>query len=267
MADAAQPRMAELVELTGDDRHRPLLGHRALGDDDDRERTPALMATSDQTADPVDVERDLGDQDHVGAAGQARMQRDPARAAAHHLDHHDPVMALGGRVQAVDRLGRDRQRRVEAKGLIGGAEIVVDRLRHADHLDPRFRQPGGGAERVLAADRDQTVEAVARERLGDDSGTVLALGRVRARAAEDRPAAREDPARGLDRQVVADVVEHPAPTVAKPDELGSVRVDALAHRRADDGVQPRAVASAGQQPDPHAAHPSATTTVPARRTG
>ena len=33
---------------------------------------------------------------------------DPAGVAAHHLDDHHAVVRLGGRVQAVDRLGRDR---------------------------------------------------------------------------------------------------------------------------------------------------------------
>ena len=55
-------------------------------------------------ADLLEVERALGDQDHVGAAGEARLQRDPAGAAAHHLDEHQPVVALGRRVQPVDRV-------------------------------------------------------------------------------------------------------------------------------------------------------------------
>ena len=115
--------------------HRPLLRQRALGDDDDREEAPARVAAPDQLADLVDVERPLGDQDHVAAAGDPRVERDPAGVAAHHLDHHHPVVGLGRRVQAVDRLGRDLQRGVEAEGDVGGADVVVDRLRHPEHVD------------------------------------------------------------------------------------------------------------------------------------
>ena len=159
------------------------------------------MAAPDQPADLVDVERDLGDQDHVGAAGHPRVQRDPAGGAAHHLDDQDPVVALGGRVQPVDRLGGDVQRGVEPERHIGGAEIVVDRLRHADHVDAVAVEPVGDAERVLAADRDQPVESRSRSVCADPLHAVLALVRVRPRAAEDRPAARQDPARRLDRQL------------------------------------------------------------------
>jgi len=52
-----------------------------------------------------DVERHLGDQDHVGATGHPGVQRDPASVAAHHLDDQRPVVRLGGGVQPVDRLG------------------------------------------------------------------------------------------------------------------------------------------------------------------
>ena len=60
------------------------------------------------------------------------MHGDPAGVAAHHLDDHHAVVRLGGRVQAVDRLGADRDGRVEAEGVVGAGEVVVDRLRDAD---------------------------------------------------------------------------------------------------------------------------------------
>jgi hypothetical protein len=212
------------------------------------------VAALEQPADLVDVEGPLGDQDHVGAAGEPRVERDPARVPAHHLDDEDPVVALGRRVEAVDRLGRDVDRGVEAERQVGRAEVVVDRLR-----DPQHRQPvvvveaGGGAERVLAADRDQRVEVEPRERLADPVGPVVTLERVRARGAEDRPAARQDPARRLDRQLVVGALERAAPAVAEADDRVAVVVDPLAHDRADRRVQPRAVAAACQHSNSHRA--------------
>ena len=107
---------------------------RALGDHDDR-RVLVLEPLLDVAGDLVDVELPLRQQDHVGATGEAGVQRDPAGVPAHHLDHQRAVVRLGGGVQPVDRLHRDVDRGVEAEGVVGRAEVVVDRLRHADDVD------------------------------------------------------------------------------------------------------------------------------------
>src|SRR6478752_6555486 len=117
------------------------------------------------------------------------MQRDPSGMPAHHLDNQDPVVALGGGMEAVDRLGGDVQRGVEAEGHVGGAEIVVDRLRDPDHVQTIVVEALGYAERVLATNRDQPIEPMTRERLAGYLGAVLARVNVRARAPEDRSAA------------------------------------------------------------------------------
>ena len=140
----------------------PSSGQRALGDDDDRRVAACWKRRLDPAGDLVDVERLLGDQDDVGAAGHAGVQRDPAGVPAHDLDDQRAVVRLGGRVQPVDRLGRDVHRGVEAEGVVGGAEVVVDRLRHADDLHAVVVQLRRDAEGVLAADRDQRVDARAR---------------------------------------------------------------------------------------------------------
>ena len=154
----------------------------ALGDDDDR-REMGFVAAADELADALDVEGLLRDQDQVGAAGEPGMEGDPAGVAAHHLDDQDPVVAVGGRVEAVDRLHRDVDRGVEAEGVVGGAEVVVDRLRHADDLQAvLIVQARGRAQRVLAADRDQPLDAGGLQVLGDPLGaasTPSANGLVR----------------------------------------------------------------------------------------
>ena len=161
--------MAELVgraRLAGDE--LPLAGLVgqlvALADDDDREVLAALVPLLEQPARLLDGDRLLGDQDHVGAAGDAGVDRDPARVAAHHLDDHHAVVRLRRRVQAVDRLRRDRDGGVEAERVVGRVQVVVDRLRHADDREVVLRvQPRRDAERVLAADRDERVEPLALE--------------------------------------------------------------------------------------------------------
>ena len=209
------------------------------------------MAAIDQPAYLVDVERDLRDQDHVRAAGDPRMKRDPAGAPSHHLDHQDPVVALRRRVQAVDCLGRYLQRGVEAERDVGGAEIVVDRLRHADHVHAFLVELVGDAEGVLAADRDQPVDVELGEGLADALHAVVPLVRVGPRAAEDRAAARQDPARRLYVEIDIRALEHAAPSVAEADELVAELVDPAANHRADDGVEAGTVTTAGKHADPH----------------
>ena len=52
--------------------------------------------------------------------------------APHDLDHDHAFVALGGRVDLVDRVGRGGDRGVEAEGRRRSADVVIDRLGHAD---------------------------------------------------------------------------------------------------------------------------------------
>ena len=181
----------------------------------------------------------------VGAAGQPGVQGDPARVPAHHLDDQDAHVGLGGGVQPVDGLGGDADRGVEAEGVVGGGQVVVDGLGHADALDAVLVvQPRGDAEGVLAADRDQRVDLVLGEVLLDPADTVLRLERVGAGRAEDGAAAGQDAAYGRDVERDGVALERAAPAVPVADEF--VRV--LLHALAD---EPRMTAlSPGQSPPP-----------------
>ena len=88
----------------------------------------------------------------------------------------------------------------------------------------------------------------------DRARPVLALERVRARRAEDRAAARQDPARGLDRELLVLVLQRPAPAVAEAHDRVAVLVDALPDDRADDRVEAGAVAPACENSEAHAAN-------------
>jgi hypothetical protein len=81
----------ERVELVLHGRHVTLGRNGPFGDDEDR-GVARLVAAFDQRAHRLDVERLLRNQDDVGAAGQSRVQGDPAGVAAHHLDDHGAVM-------------------------------------------------------------------------------------------------------------------------------------------------------------------------------
>ena len=125
-------------------------------------RLPAPPALDDGVADLLDVVGDLRDEDHVGAAGDAGFQRDPAGVAPHHLQDHDPVVALGGGVQLVQCVGGGLHRGVEAEGDVGLQEIVVDGLGHADDRDAALHQFQRDLQRAVPADHDERPDPAAR---------------------------------------------------------------------------------------------------------
>ncbi len=233
------------------------LGHPAdrlgaLGDDDDR-REVAVEAAADQLADPLEVERQLGDQDHVGAAGEPGVEGDPAGVAAHHLDDQHPVVAVGGRVEAVDRLHRDVDRGVEAEGVVGGAEVVVDRLRHAD--DRRCRASSCRREAAPSVSSppiaiSPSTPSAARFSAIRSAPPSSAKGLVREEPRIVPPRGRMPRTSGTPSgRAVA--LQRTAPAVAVADELVPVAFDPLADDRPDHRVQSRAVAAAGEHADAH----------------
>ena len=99
----------------------------------------------------------------VGAAADPRVERNPARVAAHDLDHHDAVVRFGRRVQPVDRVGREATAESKPKRVGGADDVVVDRLGHADQRDAHLGELVGDGEGAVAADDDQAVEPHAVE--------------------------------------------------------------------------------------------------------
>src|SRR5918993_207575 len=90
--DAAEPGLAVGDLFRRGDEPGPLLPG-ALRRDDQGEVLARVLTLLDLGADALIRERDLRDQDHVGAAGDPGIQRDPARVAAHDLQHDHPVVA------------------------------------------------------------------------------------------------------------------------------------------------------------------------------
>ncbi|CAB4870406.1 unannotated protein [freshwater metagenome] len=244
--------MPEGIHAAAAGRHVAARGPRPLACDHDREAASAGMARPQPVADLFEIERPLRDEDRVGAARHPRMAGDPSGVAAHHLDDEHPVVGLGRGVEAVDRVGGDLDGGVEAEGVVGPGEIVVDRLRDAHHRDAVVGESRGDAERVLAADRDQRLDARALHRAPDDGGSVgsVPVG-VGAGGAENRPAAVDQPRSAVDRQLDHVVVDESGPAVAHADELVAVVLRAPAHDRAQDGIEAGTVAAAGEQTDAH----------------
>jgi len=187
----------------------------------------------------------------VAGPGHARFEGDPTRVAPHHFHHDHAVVRLGGRVQPVDRFGRDRERGIEAERVVGAVHVVVDGLGHTDQMDPRVVELGRDSQGVLAADRDQDVDAPSRQLLTDPGFAPRLLIGVRPRGAEYRSAARKDPGDLFQVQLLDLRLEDPAPAVPKTENGAAVGLQGAMDDRADDRVQAGAVAPAGQHADPH----------------
>ena len=178
---------------------------------------------------------------------------DPARVAAHHLHHHHPVVALGGGVQAVDGVGGDLHRGLEAEREVGGGEVVVDGLGHAHHRDARLVGEPGGHARACPRRRSRSGRRCARARRV--SSTRAAPSSAWNGLVRDVP--RMVPPRWIRPRVRADgeldrlALDHAPPAVTEPDQLVAVHAFALADDGADHRVEPRTVAAAGEHPDAH----------------
>ena len=182
----------------------------------------------------------------MGATGHSRMQCDPPDVAAHDLDDHAPVVGLRRCAEPVDGLGRDGMGRVEAEGVVGAAEIVVDGLRDADDVQTLFvHESGGTGQSSLAADRNDRVDAVGAHHLTHPLRPAALIG-VGARSAEDGAAAAGESTNVEHRHVEHIVFEQAAPPVADSDERILVGANALADDSADDRVESGAVTAGGQ---------------------
>ena len=150
---------------------------RPFRDNDNAELGAPAIAREQTFRNDLDVERNLGDENRIGAARDAGMERDPSRVAPHHLDDHDAMVRLSGRVQAIDRVGRECHGGVEAEAGGRADDIVVDRLGHADHGDAALTELLRDRQRAVAADDDDRVEPHLVEHLDDAIGIIVrALG-------------------------------------------------------------------------------------------
>src|SRR6202048_4526973 len=181
---------------------------RTFGNDDRRTEMASRVALLDGVGNPVVIERDFRDQNYVGAAGDAAMQRDPSRVPAHHFHDHHALVTRGRRVQPVESIHHGCDGGVESEGHGCSFEIVVDRFRYADTINTGFLQLERSHHRAVAANDDERFDvefienvsrllddigrnhsAIARANLGDEMSAIC--------RANDGAAERHDSIRAL----------------------------------------------------------------------
>ena len=165
----------------------------------------------------------LGNQHRRCAAGNSCMRCDPPGVPAHDLDQHDPIVALGRGVQAVDRIRCDLHRRGETEREVGSLDVVVDRLRNAENREPVFTvQTACDRQAAVAADHDQPVEPEVTYGLLHVINTVRRVERAPSPGAQHRASTRQHSAHRIDRERCRPPIAHPIPGIEEPDHLVAV---------------------------------------------
>src|SRR5258706_3396645 len=90
--------------------------NRSLGGNYDAETGSSRIARPYSVSDGLHGEGNLRNENYVCTAGDAGMQSNPSRIAAHHFQDHDALMRLCRGVQSVKRIGAESNPRDEAKG-------------------------------------------------------------------------------------------------------------------------------------------------------
>src|SRR5262245_55845162 len=78
---------------------------------------------------------------------------------AHHLKDHHPVVRLCRRVQTIERLSRDVERRDETKREFGASKIVIDRFRNAHDRNATFIELRSDSERPFATQHHERIDS------------------------------------------------------------------------------------------------------------
>ena len=232
-----------------------------LGNHDQRRGAAGMAQAGNALNDIGEPPAHFGQEHDVGASGDAGGDGDMAGVAAHHLQHHDAVVAGAGRLQAVERFGGDGHRRRIADGALGAADVIIDGFRHADEGQARRRQqPAQDVEAAVAADADQPVEmqltqalvhlgrAVLQRAVGHRVGErIAAIGAAEERAALARQR-RIEPGR-IERLGGDRTAQQTECAVADADRLPAVTMVGAQGHGPDGGVEAGAIAAAGQDTD------------------
>ena len=183
-----------------------------------------------------------------GPHGYAHIQGQISGVAAHDLHHGAALMGLHGVPQLVDALHRRVGGGVEADGVFGADNVVVDGAGDAHHGYAAFAELLGSPEGAVAADGH---DAVQPQQLAHAGGLGLALRRAELLAAggiENGAAAVDDAADAAGIHAVKIPVDEAGPAPADADALDAP-IQSRAHHGPHRRIHARCVAAAGQHAD------------------
>ncbi len=160
VADAAQLGVPVGVGGLILEDHLAAFEHGAFGDQHHRILARVVVAViHQQLGQAVDVEFVFRDHAAVGCAGHGGQHGGEAGIAPKHLQHQEALVRAGDGAQAVGQLDGAGDAGAEADAVIGAGHIVIHRLGDGDDLDALLVQAHAVAQRIIAADGDQVIDA------------------------------------------------------------------------------------------------------------
>src|SRR5436190_24275966 len=95
----------------------------ALRNYHDAEIASPGMPQADGLSNFIDIEGALGNQDHIGAAGNPAVDGDPTSIATPYFHHHDAVVSFRSGMHAVDGLSDHVDRGIESESVISAGQV------------------------------------------------------------------------------------------------------------------------------------------------
>jgi hypothetical protein len=136
--DFANPTKPELARLNVALHLFAMFRSCAFRNHHDRSQTTSSLARLNYPSNLVVIEWDFRNQNDIGAACDAAMQRDPTGMASHHFDYHHSPVAGRGSVQSVERIHHHINGRIESERYRRRFKVVVDRFGDTDAIDAGF---------------------------------------------------------------------------------------------------------------------------------
>ena len=188
-----------------------------------REITPGIIEPANFADDMFNPIGNFRDQDHIRATGDARVQRDMPRIAAHDFQDHDSPVAGRRRLQPVQRFRRDRDRRVVPDRNLRYTDIVVDGLGDTDDaqlvalLLSELGDFVGGILGVVAAGVEEVTDVLSLKDFQHalEIGLLLGLVAAGAEGGAGRVAEATDGLLGFRRQIDEIFIQNTEHTVER----------------------------------------------------
>ena len=187
--------------------------------------------------------------DRLGAAAERDRDCDKARVTAHHLDAKHALVGERGVTNPVDCFQRGINCCIEADGVVGAGDVVVDRRRDDEDRDAGLvAEDRRAGHRALAADDDERLDLMTFQIAGRQSARGRGVELGRARSFQKGSTALNHIGDGAAAERLREIANQALVAAPEADHLDLVHRGAANHRT-NRGVHARSVAAGSQYCD------------------
>ena len=158
--------------------HLAALEHCAFRYQHDRVAAGIAAAVfAQEFSQPFDVESVLGNHATVGGPGHGRQHGGETGVTTKDLEHHEAFVGSGRSPQPVGHLDGAGDAGAESDAVVGSRDVVVHGLRNCHDFHAFLVQAHAVAQGVIAADRDQVLDAEPLQVLQNFGRQIVLVGR------------------------------------------------------------------------------------------